>query len=267
MEYQRSVSTMALKMIRYVVPFMLVFAGLARGTAFAQAVAAPPEPPPRWDLELGAAYVGTSGNSDTSSAGANFSAHRRWPVWRIETTASAINTTDNGRRIAERYLGAFRGERAITERIALTSGVRLEGDRLSGIDFRSIVDGGATYALVRRPRWTFDALTSLAWNHEERTTAETRDAAQAITQVLNKYLLGTSGETTQRFTFYPDFTTASAYRSEAEVTAQAAMNKRLALKIGFLWRYSHDPVPGFKRGDTTTTASLVIRWRAAEPQP
>lgn len=181
---------------------MLVFAGLARGAAFAQAVTAPPEPPPRWDLELGASCVGTSGNSETSSTGANFSAHRRWPVWRIETTASAVNATDNGRRIAERYLGAFRGDRTLTPRIALTSGVRLEGDRLSGIDFRSIVDGGATYAVVRRPRWTFDALTSLAWNHEERTTDTPRDSAQAITQVLNKYLLSDAGETTQRFTCY-----------------------------------------------------------------
>ena len=47
--------------------------------------------------------------------------------------------------------------------------------------------------------------------------------------------------------------------------AQASLNRRLALKFSFLWRYAHDPVPGFLRSDTTTTASIVVRWRAPAP--
>jgi putative salt-induced outer membrane protein YdiY len=227
----------------------------------------PPPPPPAWDLQLGASFVGTSGNSDTSSTGADFSAHRRWVLWQIEATASAINTTDSGTQTAERYLGAFRGNRKLRDRLGLTSGIKLERDRLAGIDFRSILDGGLTYALVREALWTVDAVTALAWNHEARTTGDGRDAAQAVLQALSKYRFGTSGDTTQRFTFYPDFNQSSAYRSEAELTAQAALNKRLALKLGFLWRYSHDPVPGFERSDTTTTASIVVRWQAERPAP
>jgi len=49
------------------------------------------------------------------------------------------------------------------------------------------------------------------------------------------------------------------------VTAQAALNNRLALKLGYLLRYSHAPVAGFKTTDMTTTASVVVRWRAAPP--
>ena len=41
--------------------------------------------------------------------------------------------------------------------------------------------------------------------------------------------------------------------------AQASFNRRLALKFSFLLRYAHDPVPGFLRSDTTTTASIVVR--------
>jgi putative salt-induced outer membrane protein YdiY len=62
-----------------------------------------------------------------------------------------------------------------------------------------------------------------------------------------------------------DFKESSAYRSEAEVTAQAAMNGRLALKLGYLFRYSNLPAPGFKKSDNTTTASLVLRFKAATP--
>jgi len=45
------------------------------------------------------------------------------------------------------------------------------------------------------------------------------------------------------------------------------MNAHLALKIGYLLRYSNDPVPGFKKTDNTTTASVVLRWKAASPAP
>ena len=74
-----------------------VWAALA-GSASAQA---PPEPVPLWDVQLGASFVGTSGNSDTSSLGANFEAHRRWPVWIFDTVATAVHTTDKGNTTAE----------------------------------------------------------------------------------------------------------------------------------------------------------------------
>ena len=86
-------------------------------------------------------------------------------------------------------------------------------------------------------------------------------------QLLSRIPFGAAGDTTQRVTFYPDFKTTSAYRSEAEVTAQAAMNAHLALKLGYLLRFANEPVPGFKKTDTTTTASIVLRWKATTNAP
>ena len=238
------------------------------GVTTARAQPPPPqEPPPEWDVELGASYVGTSGNSDTSSLGANFQAHRRWPLWQVEALASVVRNSTGDVTTAEQYIGAFRVKRKLTERISATSGLRLERDFLQGIDLRSLLDGGLSYILIRQDHWRLDGLTTAAWNHEERTTGMTLDEAQGLLEALSKYTFSASADTTQRFSFYPNFTNSSAYRTEAEITAQAAMNRRLALKLGFLWRYSHVPVPGFERSDTTTTASIVIRWRAARPAP
>jgi hypothetical protein len=88
-----------------------------------------------------------------------------------------------------------------------------------------------------------------------------------VLQLLSRIPFGAQGDTTQRFTYYPNFQTASAYRYEAELTAQAAMAGHLALKIGYLLRFANDPVPGFKKTDNTTTASVVFRWKAATPAP
>jgi putative salt-induced outer membrane protein YdiY len=230
--------------------------------AAAQTPAAPP-PPPLWDAQVGASFVGTNGNSDTSSIGADFSAHHRGLVWQIESGATAVRSSSQGLTTAERYLGMLRGQRKLTPIMGLTSGLKLEHDQFSGMDLRSILDAGLSWALVHHPEWTLDGVTGIAWNHESRTVPPGRDFAAGLLQLLSRIPFGAAGDTTQRFTFYPDFSVASAYRSEAEVTAQAAMNAHLALKIGYLLRYANDPVPGFKKTDNTTTASVVLRWKAA----
>jgi putative salt-induced outer membrane protein len=233
----------------------------------AAAQAPPQEPPPLWDAQVGASFVGTGGNTDTSSFGADFGMHRRWPDWQIESTATAVRTSDRGTRTAERYLGSFRGQRRITAIIGLTGGERAERDRFAGMDFRSILDAGLTWALVRTAQWTLDGVTGIAWNHERPIVGPNRNSPIGLFQALSRVPFGAAGDTTQRLTFYPDLRESAAYRSEAEVTAQAAMNNRLALKLGYLWRYSNAPVAGFTKTDNTATASVVLRWRATTPAP
>jgi putative salt-induced outer membrane protein YdiY len=244
---------------------LVVLSSAAR--TFAQAPAPPPPPPPLWDIQIGASFVGTSGNSDTASTGADFSAHRRGLVWQIDSTATAVRANSLGETTAERYLGTLRGKRKLTPIIGLSSGVALERDQFSGIDFRSILDAGLSWVLVHHPEWTLDGVTSLAWLHESRTTGIGIDDPIGVFQLLSRIPFGTAGDTTQRFTYYPDFKNTSAFRNELEITAQAAMNTRLALKIGYLLRYANDPVPGFKKTDNTTTASVVLRWKAATAAP
>lgn len=241
--------------------FVLGVAGPARGQAPA------PPPPPLWETQLGASFVGTSGNTETSTVGADFSLVRHWRVWHIESAATAVRASDHEVRTAERYLAALRGRRQLTPIVGLSAGERAERDQLAGIDFRSILDGGLSWALVRRPRWTLDGVTAVAWSHEKFSGGLERDRPVGVLQALSRVPLGATGATTQRFTYYPDFKQSSAYRSEAEVTAQAAMNSRLALKLAYLFRYSNEPVPGFKKTDNTTTASVVLQWKAATPAP
>jgi len=246
---------------------------LASTQVFAQppappaAPAAPPPPPPLWDAQIGASFVGTNGNSDTASTGADFAAHRRGLVWQTESSATAVRSTSEDKTTAERYLGMLRVQRKLTPIVGVSSGVKLERDRFSGLDFRSIIDGSLSWALVKQPQWTLDGVTGIGWLHESRLVGQNLDDPVGNFQLLSRIPFGAAGDTTQRFTFYPDFKTSSAYRSEAEVTAQAAMNSRLALKIGYLLRYSNDPVPGFKKTDNTTTASVVLRWKATSPAP
>ncbi len=232
--------------------------------AWASAASAqnPPNDPPVWDFQLGSSFVGTSGNSHTSTVGGDFGYHYRGLDWQVESTAKAVRTTDDGDLKAEQYVAGFRSKRKLKDGVGFSSGLRAERDRLSGIAARTILDGGLSYALVEQPGWTLDGLTSLAWNHEERLIGPKRDDPVGTAQLLSKINLGETSSTTQRVTIYPDLRHGSAYRGEAEVTAQASMNSWLALKFGYLLRYSNSPVPGFRKTDNTTTASVLLHWHA-----
>jgi len=236
-------------------------------TTRAIAQAPPKEPPPLWDAQVAASFVGTSGNSDTASTGADFAAHRRGAVWLVDAAATAVVTHSNDVRTAERYFGMARGQRKLSTLLGLSAGEKLERDVFAGIDVRSILDAGLTWAVVHRPAWTLDGVTSLAWNHESRSDTSALNDTVGLFQVLSRIPFGESSDISQRLTYYPDFNAASAYRSEVELTAQAAMNAHLALKMGYLLRYSNTPVPGFKKTDTTTTASVVLHWKASTAAP
>ena len=225
------------------------------------------DPPPLWDSQLGASFVGNSGNSDTTTIGGDFTMHRRWPLWQIESTATAVRTADEGVRTAERYVGTVRAQRQRTAIISISAGERAERDQLAGMNFRSILDAGVGYAVVAHTHWTLDGLTALAWNHERPLVGASRDDPVGVLQMMSRIPFTKSADCTQRFTVYPDFSNRHAYRAEAELTAEAAMSRRLALKLGYLWRYSNAPVPGFVRSDHTVTTSVVVRWAAATPVP
>src|SRR5260221_6607825 len=154
-------------------PFLLL--SLAFPSA-AGAQTPPPEPPPIWDAQVGASFVGTGGNSDTTTLGVDVGAHRRWTEWSIESAATAVRTTDRGVRTAERYLGALRGQRRLSALLSVTAGERAERDRLAGVDVRSVLDVGLGWALRREPRWTVDAISAIAWQHERPVVGPAADA-------------------------------------------------------------------------------------------
>lgn len=221
------------------------------------------DPPPLWDTQLGATVVGTSGNTDTTTLGADVSLRRFWTEWQLDAAANAVRASDHSMPTAERYLGMVRGQRKLTSLVAVSAGERAERDRLAGMSFRSIADAGLTWALVRERPWTFNATTAVAWNHEEPLVGAVINHPIGLLEGRSRIAVGSSADLSQRFTYYPDFQVSAAYRAEAELTAQAAMNSHLALKVGYLWRYSNTPVPGFLKSDQTTTASIVLRWRSA----
>src|SRR5581483_3211942 len=99
------------------------------------------------------------------------------------------------------YLAGLRVERKLTAILGMTAGERIERDRFSGISVRSVLDGGLSWALVRTPGWTLDAVTAAGWNHESRTTGPDLDDPIGVLQARSRLPFGAAGDTPQRVTF------------------------------------------------------------------
>ena len=120
---------------------------------------------------------------------------------------------------------------------------------------------------MQSDRWTLNGISAAAWSHEDQIGGPRLDDPTGLLQLVSHVTIGTSGDTTARVSYYPNFQHRAAYRTEGELSAQASLNGRLALKLGYLLRYSNAPVPGFLKTDNTATASVVIRWHGAVPAP
>ena len=82
---------------------------------------APPEP--NWKNEVGLSYVGTSGNTDTSSLGLDFKSERKPTPWGLNLIATFTRAEDSGEVTAEQYFVGGRGTRQLSDRWNIFAGL------------------------------------------------------------------------------------------------------------------------------------------------
>ena len=235
-----------------------------------QPSAAPPAPPPKpaptWDLKLGLSYLATSGNTDNSSTGFDASYRQEWDVWSLEANAAAIRATRNDAETAENASSQVRGRRKIVDGLEATAGLRGETNRFAGIDLRTIADTSLSWNAVTTPTWRLRTLYGVSWTREEpRGEQPVRSSLGGLLQVQNIVKISEGSEINGQVTAYPDMEDTEDYRINANVALQAALNRHLGLRLGYDIKYDNEPIRGFERTDTISTAALVVQLgRAAK---
>jgi putative salt-induced outer membrane protein YdiY len=231
--------------------------GLALGLPLA---AAEPVKPPAWDLKLGFSYLATTGNADTSSAGFDARYVQEWPDWGLEANAAAVRATRNEKETAEHFNSQVRGRRKLGDGTELTLGLRGERNRFAGIDARTLLDTSLLQPLVQTPEWKVQSLTGVSWTREDPLgDRPERENLGGLVQLQATGKLSSTAELTGQTTWFPDLEESDDYRVHGQVSLQAALNKHLGLRVGYDLRYDNEPVQGFNRMDTSTTASLVVQ--------
>ena len=118
--------------------------------AFGQAPPAPP--PPRQEGTAELAFVGTSGNSSTTTFSVAGEHVYRPPQWILRNRARIIRTETDGEVAADSLLYAFRAERRLTARMTAYGDYGYFHDRPAGVEHRNGVTGGLTAMMVENAR-------------------------------------------------------------------------------------------------------------------
>jgi putative salt-induced outer membrane protein len=222
--------------------------------------APPPKPTPTWDLKLGLSYLATSGNTDNSSTGFDASYRQEWGVWSLDANAAAIRATRNDVETAENASSQVRGRRKIVDGLEATAGLRGETNRFAGVDLRTIADTSLSWNAVTTPTWRLRTLYGFSWTREEPHGEQpVRASLGGLLQVQNIVKISEGSEINGQVTAYPDMEDTEDYRINANVALQAALNRHLGLRLGYDIKYDNEPIRGFERTDTISTAALVVQ--------
>jgi putative salt-induced outer membrane protein YdiY len=225
----------------------------------------PPSKPPAWDLKIGLSYLATSGNTDNSSTGFDASYRQDWGVWSLDANAAAVRATRNDQETAENASSQLRGRRKIVDGLEATAGLRGETNRFAGVDLRTIADTSLSWSAVTTPNWRLRTLYGLSWTREEpRGERPVSTSLGGLLQVQNTVKISESSELNGQVTAYPDMEDTEDYRINANLALQANLNRHLCLRLGYDIKYDNEPVLGFERTDTTSTAALVVQLGSAK---
>lgn len=245
--------------------------GITRLLMLVLALAAPPalaqdpqgegeaEAEPRWQGKAGLSLLATSGNTETESFGLDLSLERRPEPWGLALGVQLHRAEEDGVRTAERYLASLRGKRALGERWELFAGIAGEQDEFAGLDLRTLIEAGATYAALRGSAHLLSFDFGVNWTDEDRLPPQPDvDYLGAILGLSYEWKISDSASLTERLAYYPNFDDSDDWRADSTTALTASLSERFALQFAYELRYRNRPIGRRDDTDTTTKVSLVL---------
>jgi len=284
----------------------LLSAVVAGSAAPGRAADAPP--PPGWYSTSGLSYVAAAGNSSASSLGFKLEVKRLWPKATLTFGAAGVRAdssdparraigsadsfqVESGERVlkAAKYNALANFDRRLTDRLGWTVGAEFLRDRFSGLSGRTLGLAGVSYLLANQKEFTLKSALAATITHQSEVVPDpaTKDTFVGLRLSADaERKLGANGTYVGGVAVDENLQETSDLRVRFASALAVSMNKRLAVQLGLLLLYDHQPslveLPLFAPSgsptaltvatraatlDTTFTASVVVSFapRSAAP--
>ncbi len=219
------------------------------------AEAVPGAAKPHWNGETGLGYVGTTGNTRTSTFNAKADLTHEKDQWRNNLTANVLYTRSSDVKTAEKYFISGQSNYRYSGHMSLFGRASYEDDRFSGYEYQATATVGLGHRfLTTRPLMTLDLEAGggiKAYQEEGRNNVN-----EAVFRLAGKYVWNfrekskfsqeLSSDIGKQFT---------VDKSITSLTAQLLGN--FAVNLGYTVKYTSRVPQNKKKIDTETTINLV----------
>lgn len=242
-------------------PLPLSAALLALATqvsAQAPAVFSPAPQKKPFTLQTDFGLVNTAGNTSTTTFNAGDAMAFTSGRWSVGQTFAVVYGRTDGKRSAENYVAALRGDYRFRDGFGTYLGGRWSRDRFAGVARRFEEGLGLTFRAVASQE-TELAIEAGASLNQQWNTDGTRDRFASGRGALRyKRMLNKAAYFKQLAEILPNLIEGNDVRVNTESALVAPISSRVALKASYVVKFDNEPQPGFETTDRYLTSGLQV---------
>ena len=211
-----------------------------------------------WKGEVGAGYIATTGNSDTSKFSAKAEGTQEKEKWRHNINATALNSDSNGVTDAERYFLAGKSNFKYKENSYVFGRADYETDKFSGFDYQYTITLGIGHRYLKNyPKMTLDVDAGLGLKGF-KAEGQSSDI-EGLGRLSGKYIWEFREKSNISQELSAEFSDSfNVYKSITGLTVQ--LIGKLALGFSYNVKYTSDVSPGFDNTDTEMVINLLYTF-------
>jgi hypothetical protein len=208
--------------------------------------------------------AGTAGNARTSTFTAGVTAARVTNTdktsiyFNIIKASSFANGTNS--ETAEAVRGGWAYDHNLTTRLFFDTFNDWEYDKFQNLDLRYTIGGGPGFHVIKSTRSLLDVLAGADFDHARFNTPLTTKTGEFYFGDSYTLKLNAITSLSQTFRMFNDFSDASNYRANFDVSANTKIGRWLNWNVSLSDRYLNHPAAGRKTNDFLYTTGIGVTF-------
>ena len=210
-----------------------------------------------YEASIALGYVGTTGNTDTTTFNAELLMTYRTLRWTHNGKFQALGSEDEGDTTAERYYLEEKSDFSLDENQYVFGKGAYNDDRFSGYGYQATATAGYGRYFLRSDVFTLDGFAGLGYRESDVIGGDTEGEGIVTVGENIAWAISPNSAFVQSFTSdIGEEITVSRF----EIGLQSNIIDRIATKIAFQARNISEVPAGNKKTDTQTSVSLVYSF-------
>jgi putative salt-induced outer membrane protein YdiY len=180
--------------------------------------------------------------------------------WSALFRAGYLTSTKPDDTHDRRIDGLLRASRTISPRLELFGQLAYVENTYAGLSHSFYPLAGVAYEVLHGKPHSLTTRLGFGYGQENRVRTRDLNFATADAETAYRWAVSKTAEFRQDTTFTANLSTSADWRVANVTSLAAALNSSLKLKVSHGMNYLNQPVSGFERVDTVTSASLVATF-------